>query len=102
MKRNFEHEDIDETNTHGTYGATLFDARWKSKRQHILDRDQNRCVNCQGTETLQVHHRQYHFSQSLNSFLNPWEYKDELLITLCKRCHQTGHRQYKVPTKYIK
>lgn len=102
MKMNFDQNDIDEANTHGTYGATLFDPRWKAKRKLILSRDKDCCVNCQSREDLQVHHRQYHFSRSLNSFLNPWEYNDHLLITLCKRCHQVGHRLYDIPTKYVK
>jgi hypothetical protein len=32
----------------------------------------------------------------------PWDYTDNLLITLCEKCHQKGHKQYKVPTIYIK
>lgn len=88
--------------SHGGYGAALFDPRWKSKRKEILERDHNQCVICKGSNSLQVHHRQYHFSQTLNVFKNPWEYDNSLMITLCERCHQKGHRLYKVPIKYIK
>jgi 5-methylcytosine-specific restriction endonuclease McrA len=87
---------------HGGYGATLFDPRWKAKRKEILARDRNSCVICSSEKNLQVHHRQYHFSRALNAFRNPWEYPNNLLVTLCERCHQRGHRLYKVPTKYLK
>jgi len=87
--------------THGSYGVLLFDPKWKAKRLKILERDSNRCVICKSHENPQVHHRQYHFIASSKSFSLPWEYDDHLLITLCQKCHQKGHRQYKVPTKYI-
>jgi len=46
---------------HGSYGALLFDKRWKDKRGIILSRDNNQCVICGHGEELEVHHRQYHF-----------------------------------------
>lgn len=94
--------DNETTLNHGGYGATLFDPRWKSKRKEILLRDGNKCVICKSEENLQVHHRQYHFSRTLNEFKNPWEYSNNLMITLCENCHQKGHRLYKVPTKFVK
>ena len=90
------------TENHGGYGASLFDPRWKAKRKEILERDGNKCKNCGANDTLQIHHRQYHFSRTLNTFREPWEYPDNLIITLCQTCHQKGHKLYKVPTKYIK
>jgi 5-methylcytosine-specific restriction endonuclease McrA len=86
---------------HGPYGATLFDPRWKAKRKEIIVRDLNQCVICKSSNTLQVHHRQYHFLRRLNEFKNPWEYDNNLLITLCETCHNRGHKMFKVPTKYI-
>ena len=86
---------------HGTYGALLFDKRWIERRGQILLRDGNQCVICQGTEGLQVHHRQYHFVKALNQFKAPWEYEDYLLITLCERCHSKGHSKYKIPNVYL-
>jgi 5-methylcytosine-specific restriction endonuclease McrA len=86
---------------HGSYGAELLDPRWKIKRKEILNRDNNQCVICHSNRNLQVHHRQYHFSRSLNKFKKPWEYENRLMITLCESCHQKGHRLYKVPVKYI-
>jgi 5-methylcytosine-specific restriction endonuclease McrA len=86
---------------HGTYGALLFDKRWREKRVNILERDKNTCRVCNDGENLEVHHRQYHFLNKLRTFKKPWEYSDELLVTLCKRCHQKGHQLYTVPIKYI-
>lgn len=103
MNTNFSNYTNDETTlNHGGYGATLFDPRWKAKRKEILNRDNNQCVICKADSNLQVHHRQYHFSRTLNVFRNPWEYDHKLMITLCETCHQKGHRLYKVPVKYIK
>lgn len=83
---------------HGTYGALLFDERWKSRRGEILFRDGRSCVICKGKEDLQVHHRQYHFIKSASKFKPPWDYADHLLLTLCKSCHNRGHSKFKVPT----
>lgn len=83
---------------HGSYGAFLFDQRWKDKRQKIIARDGHRCVVCKAKENLQVHHRQYHFLARENQYKPPWDYEDRLLITLCEVCHQQGHNKYKVPT----
>lgn len=92
----------DEPNeTHGSYGALLFDKRWRVRRQQILEKDNHKCVVCKTSEDLQVHHRQYHFYKILNKFKPPWDYKDNLLITLCNKCHSKGHSKYKVPTIYI-
>ena len=84
--------------THGTYGALLFDPRWRTKRSIILDRDGYKCIICGSSFGLQVHHRQYHFLANLKQFKPPWDYEDHLLISLCEICHKKGHRQYKVPT----
>jgi 5-methylcytosine-specific restriction endonuclease McrA len=84
--------------THGTYGALLFDPRWRARRLEILSRDKQQCVICAGSNSLQVHHRQYHFLVNQNQFKMPWDYPDRLLITLCEPCHKSGHGKYKVPT----
>ncbi|MBN1185871.1 MAG: HNH endonuclease [Bacteroidales bacterium] len=86
---------------HGTYGGTLLDPRWKTKRQEILKRDNYKCVNCGSEAYLQVHHKQYHFSKSLNEYRNPWEYSGKYLITLCEKCHKKGHNYYRVPIKMV-
>jgi hypothetical protein len=86
---------------HGSYGALLFDKRWKEKRNVILIRDNNKCVICGNDEDLQIHHRQYQFVTALKQFKAPWEYSDRMLITLCNTCHQRGHSKFKVPIIYI-
>ncbi|RFZ86033.1 HNH endonuclease [Mucilaginibacter terrenus] len=83
--------------SHGSYGSLLFDERWRAKRALIIKRDHNKCVNCQSSDELQVHHRQYHFIKNINQFKPPWDYHSSLLITLCKRCHNKGHNKFKVP-----
>jgi hypothetical protein len=83
---------------HGSYGALLFDPRWKARRAVILERDDHRCVICQSKTNVQVHHRQYHFLIRSNEFKLPWDYADHLLIVLCESCHKRGHNKYTVPT----
>ncbi len=82
---------------HGTYGALLFRPEWRAKREQILSRDKS-CVICSGGNSLQVHHRQYHFIVRDKKFKLPWEYSENLLITLCENCHKRGHSKFKVPT----
>lgn len=84
-----------------TYHSLLGDIRWKAKTLQIKKRDNNKCLNCGSQSNLQVHHRQYHFIKSLNKFKNPWDYSAEILITLCKQCHDLGHKNFKVPTLTI-
>jgi hypothetical protein len=83
---------------HGSYGALLFDPRWKTKRLEIINRDSHSCVICKSNNGLQVHHRQYHFIVQQNQFKLPWDYPHNLLITLCESCHSRGHSKFKVPT----
>jgi hypothetical protein len=83
---------------HGTYGALLFDPRWKSKRLEILKRDSYSCMACKKNKNLQIHHRQYHFLVRENQYKAPWDYDNYLLISLCELCHKRGHSIYKVPT----
>lgn len=84
------------------YGEKLFDPRWKNKRKLIMDRDNNRCKICQKSEgRLHVHHKQYHFIKRLQIHVDPWNYDNHLLVTICESCHNRGHYKYKVPIKYI-
>ena len=82
-----------------SYGALLFRPEWRNRREQILQRDQFTCQFCGNTEKseLQVHHRQYHYVARFEAFRLPWEYPDECLVTICKRCHDKGHALYKVP-----
>lgn len=79
------------------YLNQLNDPRWHAKRDEILKRDNYKCRNCGSTENLQVHHRQYHYSSKQKKFNKIWDYSNHYLITLCAKCHQLGHKHYKVP-----
>jgi hypothetical protein len=82
---------------HGSYGNLLFDPRWKSKRQEILNRDRHQCIICSSDKELHVHHRQYHYLKTIGKFKPPWDYDNQLMITLCSRCHRKGHSSYNIP-----
>lgn len=66
-----------------TYAEKLKDPRWDKVRKRILRRDNHACVNCGECEsTLDVHHGYY------GKNMEPWEYPDETLHTLCRSCHE--------------
>jgi hypothetical protein len=65
-----------------TYGELLKDPRWQRKRLEVMQRDAWSCQNCgDKTTNLQVHHRRYDRGKK------PWEYGDDVLVTLCENCH---------------
>lgn len=65
-----------------TYSEKLRDPRWQRKRLEIMERDGFACSHCRNTEvTLNVHHRIYRKNAM------PWDYEDEVFITLCEDCH---------------
>jgi hypothetical protein len=65
-----------------TYAEKLKDPRWQKKRLEIFERDKWTCQACgDTTQTLNVHHRFY------KSGLDPWEYNEVDLVTLCDNCH---------------
>ncbi|MCX7987037.1 MAG: HNH endonuclease [Bacteroidales bacterium] len=82
---------------HNPYSDSLRDVRWLIKRKEIIERDGEKCVICKSTEKLQVHHRQYYFYSRLNQYAKPWDYPEDVLITLCERCHKEGHKLYTIP-----
>ena len=66
-----------------SYIEKLQDPRWQKKRLEILSRDKFECQCCGDTETtLHVHHLLY------KRGLDPWEYDERELVTLCKNCHE--------------
>ena len=82
------------TRTPLPYILLLEKPEWKVKRELILQRDGFRCQNCGAGEDeseLHVHHKCY------IEGLDPWEYNDSDLVTLCEHCHNDTHRLYKVP-----
>jgi 5-methylcytosine-specific restriction endonuclease McrA len=68
------------------YIEKLKDPRWQRRRCEIMYRDGYICQKC-GDETisLNVHHVFYYPG------LEPWEYEDNDLITLCENCHGRHH-----------
>lgn len=65
-----------------SYWDKLRDPRWQRKRLEIMERDGFACRCCgQDTETLNVHHGYY------EKGLEPWEYENDTLWTLCEHCH---------------
>ena len=70
---------------------------WKKKRQEILRRDHFKCRNCGKTSDLEIHLKQYHFVMRNACFKLPWEYRNNLLITLCSTCHREGHKNFDIP-----
>ena len=85
------------------YQLLLKHPKWFERRKSILKRDKNQCVLCTSKIQLEVHHRQYHFSKSKNTFVPPWQYDEKYLITICNNCHQKGHQQIKkIPIFKIK
>ena len=70
--------------TKKNYSDLLRDPRWQKKRLQILERDDFTCQGCGDKEnTLHVHHKYYTYGKK------PWEYSDQILITLCNNCHLT-------------
>lgn len=71
---------------HLTYQDKLRSREWQKKKNRILERDnykcQNPCCPKDHHEPLHVHHFYY-----LNKDLDPWEYDDSCLVTLCEYCH---------------
>ena len=52
---------------------------WEYVKPAVHSRDTN-CVRCGGTENLDVHHKNYSDTLTLND-----------LELLCRSCHKTGH-----------
>jgi len=83
-----------------TYKEQLKDRRWQIKRNKILERDnytcQNKACGHRGNTSvlLEVHHLDY-----INDF-KAWEYPDDMLITLCKVCHESEQMRPK-EEKYL-
>lgn len=79
------------------YQSLLQSECWEKRRKKILERDNYSCVRCGSTNNLNVHHRQYHKKAFNHSFVKPWAYKSNNLVTLCRSCHQMGHKLFKIP-----
>ncbi len=70
------------------YQELLRDPRWQKKRLEILQRDEWACQSCGDTEsTLVVHYLRY------IPKTDPWDYPDDLLLTLCEGCHEQERKE---------
>ena len=84
-----------------SYEELLQTREWKEKRDRIIKRDSNKCTFCGSPYNLQVHHK-YYSRYPDNRFVNPWNYPDDALITLCNNCHKKIHNKYKIKVYYRK
>jgi len=74
-----------------SYSESLRDPRWQKKRLKVLERDNFLCSSCgDGTTELHVHHKKYIDGKK------PWDYRIEMLSTLCSDCHSEIHRKDKI------
>lgn len=72
-----------------TYQEKLKDPRWQKKRLKILERDNWMCQLCGDKDkTLHVHHKSYQRNT------DPWNYPNELLVTVCDECHKFIYENY--------
>jgi len=72
-----------------SFAAQYKDARWQRKRLEIMERDNFTCHMCKRGEeeevSLNVHHAYYEKGKK------PWDYPDDMLVTLCEDCHKNLH-----------
>ena len=69
-----------------SYAQDLKHPKWQKHRLKMLERDEYSCRVCGTKEiTLHVHHTDYIKGRK------PWEYPDEMLITLCEKHHKALH-----------
>ena len=68
-----------------TYEEQLKDERWIKLRNAVVQYDKC-CRYCGSEDNLQVHHIKYLPSKMA------WEHPRDLLLTLCRRCHEGQHR----------
>lgn len=74
------------------YQSLINRKEWQDRSHAIKTRDNLKCqaFNCSTPNSiLQVHHLDY-FNHKL-----PWEYPDDMLITLCEQCHKKEISRYK-------
>lgn len=82
--------------TDNTYSEKLKDPRWQRKRLEIFQRDNWTCQKCEDTKSpLVVHHRFYLLDHE------HWDYPDDLLVTLCERCHNDYFENIKAAESII-
>jgi hypothetical protein len=73
------------------YQKDLNTKQWQDRSHRIKTRDNLKCqaFNCKTPNaSLQVHHIDY-FNHK-----KPWQYPDDMLITLCSVCHELENHRY--------
>jgi hypothetical protein len=79
-----------------SYAEKLHDPRWQIKRLRIFERDSFACQFCgDKTKELQVHHLDY------CAGLEPWEYRDDWLVTACCDCHKAEKHRKQIEREFI-
>lgn len=82
VQRTAEHLQPDGGDGTMTYAEMLRDPRWQKRRLEVLNAAGWMCSSCfDETTELHVHHVRYKWNRK------PWEYPDEELSCLCKKCH---------------
>ncbi len=74
------------------YQSQLRQEEWKTRSAEIKERDNYHCqaFNCSFPKSiLEVHHLDY-FNHKY-----PWDYPNDMLITLCHKCHSKETTRYK-------
>lgn len=89
------------TITKESYSDLLKYSEWQTKRQEILKRDNYKCCYCGSTNKLCVHHK-YYLQYPNHQKVNPWDYPDDALITLCNKCHYKVHQHKPIKVYYKK
>ena len=84
-----------------SYEESLTSDKWKNKRLQILNRDNYQCQYCKSTKNLQVHHK-YYSKYPNGKMVEPWNYPDDALITLCQNCHTRVHNNKAIKVYYRK
>ena len=86
-------ESLFPTRTQEPYADLLKRDEWLIKKSRIIARDKSKCCECgkAGDEIpLEVHHKYY------MQGLDPWEYPDDVLVTLCSDCHHKWHQNHPI------
>ena len=84
-----------------SYSDLLKCSEWQEKRQEILKRDNYKCCYCGSTDKLCVHHK-YYLQYPNHEKVEPWNYPDDALITLCNKCHYKVHKRKPIKVYYRK
>ncbi len=77
------------------YANDLQDGNWHRRRVEILTRDGFKCRLCPSTKHLEIHHVDY------IDGIKTWDYPSDMLMTLCRKCHEKEVPRAKVERQLI-